>query len=627
MLSGAVLLGHAQNLSDTVLLEQVVVTATDLYRFHPGGRHQVIETDTIPLTMTQAIESKLPVYFIQYGAPGQLASINLRGLGASRTNLRWQGMDINTFTLGQSDFSQFSVGSGDILEIQFGGGGALFGNGALGGTVDLRSNLDYNQGQSAAVNTMIGSYGTFGTFINYRYSNHNISSSTRIFRNQAENNFEFTNQAKRQRQQNAAYLLYGFVQDLEYQLNAENRISFSFWYNHHFREIQPNINNPNGDEVIKNRNSRAVLSYQLNKKTWFGQVKAGFTDDYQLYNRRDQIRLYRWFGSFDTEWNGLQNLILRFGGNVNYLNPQVHSYDDQTSETRSELYTGLVWNRVKNLDLGLSVRTPMVNGSFKTVSPLLSASYMVYKSIGAEVNADIQVSRSYRLPTMNDLYWVPGGNTELQPEQSNSLETGISLSWRQSKVDFRTSLRGFRHEVENWIIWLPGGSEQNGEGEIISFWYPENIREVLATGVEYQQTVQWNVPISGLTTRLDIQGTYNKSVNKKTLSPVDRSKGKQLPYTPKHVFNATWSNNYKQWNLNINTQYRSKRYLEANNELTPLPDYTLWNFALGRKGKLGSLQWMLQLGVNNALNEDYQTYENRAMPGRNYHLNLNIHFN
>ena len=71
-------------------------------------------TDSVVLqNLAQVIEDQAPVYFIQYGAPGQLSSINLRGLGASRTSLRWQGMEINSFTLGQTDFSEIAAGSGE----------------------------------------------------------------------------------------------------------------------------------------------------------------------------------------------------------------------------------------------------------------------------------------------------------------------------------------------------------------------------------------------------------------------------------------------------------------------------------------------------------------------------------
>jgi len=623
----AVLLSYAQAPTDTLHLAQITVTTAELNKYIPGGQHLLITTDSLPVTMAQGIGAGVPVYFVQYGAPGQLASINLRGLGAARTSVHWQGMEINSFTLGQSDFGQMSMASSDVMEIQFGGVGAMYGNGALGGTIDLRSQLDYQRGHSLKFNSQVGSFGSLGTAINYRYSGGRISSSTRVFHQQATNDFEYLARNGPQTQQNAAFNLNGIVQDLEYRLNEANSISLHFWLNHHFREIQPNINDPDNDEVLKTRNTRGLLRWQNYKGNWYSKVQVGFSDDYQLYDRQQLTRLYRGFASFDAEWSGYQGMVMRFGGNLNYLDPEVDAYDDQVDQTRSELYAALEWSRIKNLNLGFIIRTPMVDGNFKALSPLVSAAYTLYNSSDLTVTADFQASNSFRLPTMNDFYWVPGGNPNLKPEQSTNLEAGIAAGWKIEKISLNTNLRAFRHAVDNWIIWLPGGNAQTDEGETISFWYPENIREVLATGLEYRQSISWKPPTSDFTTTVEINGTYNKSLNKKTLSPVDRSRDKQLPYTPVHLINSHWKNSYKTWSLNLSNQYSSQRFVEANNELPPLSEYFLWNAGLGKSGSIGAWKWLLQFSVNNVFDRDYQTYENRAIPGRNYQLNLTINYN
>lgn len=625
---GALHSGHAQRAMDTVQLGEVVVRADHLHRYLPGGRQHVISTDTLaPQNMAQALDSRIPVYFIQYGAPGQLASINLRGLGASRTSVRWQGMEINSFTLGQTDFSELSINAGDEINIQFGGVGAMFGNGALGGTIDLQSKLAYDRGHSVRLNSSFGSFNSIGFNLNHRYSSARISSSTKVFRRHADNDFKYLLGNEYRRQKNAGYIHFGVLQDLEYQLNQYNKLSIHFWYNDFFREIQPNINNPTGDEVLKTKNTRVALKWKMNKGQWNGNLQTGFTDDYQLYDHSDLTRLNRWFASFDTEWAGLQAFTFRFGGNFNFLQPKVDTYQDNAKETRSELYAALVWEQVKNLKLGFSLRTPVANGQFKALSPLLSTSYLFYQSKGVQLTGDFQVGNSYKLPTLNQLYWMPGGNPELKPESSNNLEAGLGMIWDQQRLQWETNLRIFMHMVDNWIIWVPGGSEQNPDGEIVSFWYPDNIREVLSTGIEYQQTIDWQLPVKGLATTFTVQGTYIKSVNKKTLSPVDRSKDKQLPYTPRHLLNGSWTSTYKSWQLMVNTQYRSERFVETNNELPSLPAYILWNFSAGKSGRLGSLRWTLQAAVNNALDKSYEAFENRAMPGRNYQLNLNINYN
>ena len=149
---------------------------------------------------------------------------------------------------------------------------------------------------------------------------------------------------------------------------------------------------------------------------------------------------------------------------------------------------------------------------------------------------------------------------------------------------------------------------------------------MLAYGFQYQLSTNWRLPIENLSTSVALDGTYNKSLNKKSISQVDRSIDKQLPYTPVNVVNLNWRSRYHSWYAGITGLYRSQRFVETNNELPPLEAYTLWNASVGKQGNLGSLNWQLEFQVNNLTGEDYQTFENRAMPGRNYHINLSIHF-
>jgi len=606
----------------------VVISANDPAKYLPGGKQQTFNTDTVVLqNLAQVIEDQVPVYFIQYGAPGQLSSINLRGLGASRTSLRWQGMEINSFTLGQTDFSEIASGSGDLIKIQNGGVGAMFGNGALGGTIDISSQLRYNKGHSVAWNSSLGSYGYRGTSVNYRYSNKKLSSSTKLFRRQANNNFKYELAGTEYRQGNAGFQHYGVAQDLSYLINKSHQLSLHFWYNKHDREIQPNKNDFSGDDELQSENSRIALSWQWNVNNLSGKFQGGFTDDLQIYNRFERTRLYRWFGSYEVEWEQSEAWILRTGGNFNYLRPKVDSYQENTKETRSELFASAIWKKFKNVSVGMSLRSPMVNGEFKAMSPLFSGEYIFFTSKSLKLFADLQVGKSYRLPTLNDLYWSPGGNPDLKAETSDNFEMGLEMKLNKDQWTLLANARLFRHKVDNWIIWIPGGRDENPDGGITSFWYPDNIREVLASGVEYQQTVNWQLPGSAWRTSLDISGVFNNAVNKNTLSPVDRSKDKQLPYTPVHVINSSWKLFYGKWNLGVVSQFRSQRFVETNNELPALPKYTLWRFQAGRTGSLGSLDWGLQFLVNNAFNEIYETFENRAMPGRNYQLNITITYN
>ena len=68
----------------------------------------------------------------------------------------------------------------------------------------------------------------------------------------------------------------------------------------------------------------------------------------------------------------------------------------------------------------------------------------------------MQLSTLYRLPGLNDLYWMPGGNPDLKPEYGYSAEAGSKLSWKsqnkKTKVSFEPTY--FNRYIYNWIIWI-----------------------------------------------------------------------------------------------------------------------------------------------------------------------------
>ena len=614
--------------SDTVLLKEVVISGLDPSRYLPGGQHVTLNADSLHFRdLSQALSGQIPVYFVQYGAPGQLSSINLRGLGAARSSLVWQGMEINSFTLGQSDFSEVTSGNADEIKVQLGSVGALYGNGAIGGTIILNSSPELNRGHSISFNQEFGSFGFFGTGVRYKFSNSKLSLSSKLIYRTSENDFKYSQKGTKRRQHNAGYDNFSLIQGVEYLIDQRHQLSFHFWFQQHQREIQPHRDDLNGDDYLENQNTRISASWQRQSNKWSGELRLGYTNDNQIYNRSSNVEVDRLFGSYEIEWQKSGTFSLRGGMNANHLIARVDAYAGKIRETRGDLYSSALWDLSPKTSMGLSFRAPSIDGEIKSVAPLWSLSYLFLEKERVRLSADWQISRSYRLPTLNDRYWQPGGNPNLNAETSNNIESGISGELKIGTLTYEGSVRYFRHHVSNWIIWIPGGREEDPSGEVISFWFPENIREVLATGLEYYHSLKWQLPAPQWSTTMDIQGSYNQALNKRAISSLDRSLNKQLPYTPKYLINGNWQLHFQQWSLGLMAQYRSKRFVEANNELPALPHYTLWRFQLGKTGSWKNLSWQANLAVNNLFDAQYEDFENRAMPGRNYQLKITINHN
>jgi len=116
----------------------------------------------------------------------------------------------------------------------------------------------------------------------------------------------------------------------------------------------------------------------------------------------------------------------------------------------------------------------------------------------------------------------------------------------------------------------------------------------------------------------------NRAINQTNISENDRSEGKQLPYTPVHKYQMTGRVIKDKLSGFINTQYISERFIGTDNVGTVAP-YQLWNLGSNYEWRLfAKIEGRIGFHMNNIFNTEYEVLRLRAMPGRNYQINLNI---
>ena len=167
--------------------------------------------------------------------------------------------------------------------------------------------------------------------------------------------------------------------------------------------------------------------------------------------------------------------------------------------------------------------------------------------------------------------------------------------------------------VNDWILWLPGQS----------YWSPQNIRSVISRGLE--ATTSANHPIGQNSMKWQASYSFTSSVNQTGIDELDRSVGKQLPYVPLH--NANFSTMFlaNSWSVGLIADYTGKRYVTTDNE-SELPAYWLLNVTAAKTFKAGPVRFDIYAKLNNILNTTYQNIKNKAMPGFNFNLGLNLKF-
>lgn len=602
--------------SDTMDLEEIAVYGSPLDKYAVG--QQLLTFDEKLLreytgrSLGDLLQQNSGLYLRQYGE-GMLASLTLRGTSAGHTAVFWNGLPVNSPSLGQSDFSLISNEAVDQVAVHLGSSGALYGTDAIGGSVHLNSSLRFNQGHKTRVSQGFGSFRRYNTAVSYSYSNESWATKTKVYRNHSDNDFKYKDVTRpgfpEKRATNAAVRQWGIVQDLGWNINEVSQLSTALWYNTTDREIQP-LMGSNGREVQEDKHLRWVLDYRYFLGENGINLKLGWVKDLMVYNRNSTNETNQYFASGEYEWNSMDNLQSKLGLRYTYVDGNLSSY--QATESRVELYSSTTYMAMEKLAFSLNLRQSVFDGEFVPFTPSLSAQYALLKQESRHLFLNASLSKSYKIPTLNDRFWIPGGNPNLIPEKGTSWETGLEYQRKiRTQAEINAGLTYYRMNVENWIIWLPNGS----------FWSPSNIRTVINQG--WEGKIEGSYPLGQTQLKLNVNYAYNQARNQSMINSNDRSYGKQLPYTPLHKAQWNLRAEKDRWGIYLNQVYTGERFDTTDNESVVDP-FVLWNTGINHQLTSVKIKGSLGFSVFNLLDEQYQTMKLRAMPGRNYQINLNI---
>ena len=257
---------------DTLSIEGIVVNSK-LQRYASSLSLRVIPANELKtgkqLLLSDMLEPLSNVTVNSYGLGG-ISLASLRGLGSYHTAILWNGFNLQSSMNGGVNLSNIPVNFVDQMAIQYGGNGALFGSGAIGGTIHLDNSLELGKGHSAEIYQTYGSFSSHFSGVNYTYSGLKIASSTRVFYAETENDFRFHNIAAigkpYQNQVNANSSKLGFMQNLVYQFSVSNKLSASIWLQNSFFRYPPMMTAYTNRENDDYNFIRSAIQWQSNHK-------------------------------------------------------------------------------------------------------------------------------------------------------------------------------------------------------------------------------------------------------------------------------------------------------------------------------------------------------------------------
>ncbi len=553
---------------------------------------------------------QLPIYFRNYGS-GMISSISLRGTSPQHTAVLWNGININSFSLGQADFSILPSFAFSDVKVHAGAGSARFGSGAFGGTVLLTSSVN-NAQPNLAITQEAGSFGRYFSSARANYSINRWNFSAAFYNLQSENNFKIL--STDQQQQHAAFRQSGFLQGIDYHFSPAKVLSLNYWYHDSDRDIQPTIGDANPpDNNQQDKNHRISLNYKTNSKYGFLAVNGGYINDVIIYNG-GKGTVERWIASARHNFVSIKKVQTQIGAEWNHIIGKIPEYaGGKATEDRFDFLTSFQSDFSQKVSVVLNLRQPLVSGFSAPFLPYLGADYLLIKKENTVLKLNANVSKNYRVPTLNDRYWQNAGDVKLLPETSHAAEVG----WSFHNGNLQVSNSWFAQRVDQWIQWVP-----DSKGN----YRPQNVQQVLAEGFDFK--INGTLKFKELVIIPWATYQFTRSITTKAPTSKQNTIDKQLIYTPQHTATSYLQFELRKYSADFSAQYSGKRCTDTgNSETYALPAFILLNASVGKYWALDRHRFDLRLSVKNILNLDYQLYSSHAMPGRNFNIQLNYQLN
>ena len=622
--------------------------------------------ENIALSMADVLTFNSPVFVKSYGR-ATLSTVAFRGTSPSHTQVTWNGMRINNPMLGMTDFSTIPSYFIDNASLLHGSSSVNDAGGGLGGLVKLSTTpADIAPGIGLQYIQGIGSFRTFDEFARFTYGSEQWKLSTRVVYSSSPNDYKYVNHDKKvniyddqgniidsyhptERNRSGAFKDFHALQEVSYTPGGGNRLGLSAWFIRSNREL-PMLTTDYGDErQFENRQRentfRGIVTWDHIKSSWKTSLRAGYMYTRMAYDYRREVAEDNWatmtrsrslintiFSQAEGEyspsrkWFFTANLALHQHF-VKSRDKNVLLQDNQGNaivgyrNSRVEL-SGAVsakWQPTERLGLSATLREEMFGDRFAPLIPALFADMLVSRTGNIMLKAS--ATRNHKFPTLNDLYFLPGGNPNLKSEHGWSYDAGASFAFgskRWCPMSVSGSVSWFDSRIDDWIIWLPTTK---------GFFSPRNVKRVHAYGIESKLNLACE-PIRDWVVDLNATYSWTPSINQgDKVSAADQSVGKQLPYIPRHSATLTGRLTWKSWSFLYKWAFYSERYTMSSNEYTitgHLPAYYMSNISLEKSLHFRPVDLQLKLAVNNLFNEDYLSVLSRPMPGTNFEFFISI---
>jgi len=583
-------------------------------------------------TAGEIVESVGGLYTKSYDSIAGLNTPSMRGTGADHVLVMLNGVRLNTAQGGGVDLNTIPLDAVQRIEIVKGGHSALVGADAVGGIINLISkDVIGSRGFKYGVHTTIGTFGTKMYTVSGAHKAGPVSLFASYTNIQSNGDFEYDDPVSNQ---------------TEKRINNDSKINSVFL---------------KGDVAVNSRNDFEVV--YTNAHTEKGAAGSVAPDPWTRASQttphaRSDIK--RSLLSIHGKNRLTDRLLIKEQAgfhtySYNYVNPDGWAPVDDLHENRSitasaqAQYT--LSANVSVLAGGAFQKDDLTSTTFTDVDSRVMASvfgqaelnhtlgmtrwtwipavrYDDYNDVGSQASPKLgflaetgrtyvfavkgNAGKSYRVPSLNDLYWpadaYTAGNPDLVPESGTNVDAGVVLSKKASGL-LQIEATYFSNYITDLIAWQPGDD---------FIWRPANIGKAVVNGVE--TGVRFRSPgnkfhVSVFYTKMKATDQTEDAVNE----------GKRLIYRPDDKMDIVAGLNMGRVSVNVNYRIVGKTYTTADNAAS-LDAYQLLNANIRGSLNVAGFDLFVRVQGLNLLDNRIFLYDGYPMPGREVRVTVGAEY-
>jgi len=586
------LLAIATQAQDTVHISEVSVVEKRIKSY--GFKHSTIDKEEIKILFTNNLSEVLQqmgsLSIRSYGKGG-LATSSIRGASAGNTQINWNGISLNSPMLGQFNLANIPSESLDNIELMQGGNSLVQNSAALGGTIMLKNTPKWNNKIKLSLTQKNGSLLENMSNLQFVFTQKDFQSQTNVNYNYLNNNelsseFRFTNYQH-------SYLNQNF-----FWKKKKASITANFLANNNQQFFPGNIE----------KNEQAVDQLFLGNikyKYFFSQaslnIQSGlFYNNYLYTNKIAEINSKNKIWSqqnridYTSQYGQNNSFSLGFTATNNFV--YTNNYNTQPKEYYQSMYFAVNQNLFNVLQLYLNEKINLYNLKILPHQPTFGINWAMNAS--KTWHTKLSGAKNFRMPTLNDRYWLPGGNPDLKPEKGYSFELGQALEYKKGSIE----ITAFHSFLKNRIMWLP---------QTATIWQATNFDTVKTSGLEIE--ARYILLYKNWMWKNHITGTVLQSYS------IQNNQKEKIPFVSPFKLSILSYIKYQKTSFSINYSHQSKRFI---NESSSLDALNLVNIHTAYLFAFNKLHFSLNLSLNNIFDEKKQTMPGYWNEPRNFNIGL-----